>query len=97
MRKRNTESLGEVLKQFFEENPFFKKKVAESRIVTGWSELLGPMISSYTTNIYLRRDILYVHLSSSVLRSELLIAKDRLINKLNEHAGMQIINEIIFR
>lgn len=97
MRKRNTESIGEVLKQFFEENPFFRKKVAESRIVTGWSELLGTMISSYTTNIYLRSDVLYVHLSSSVLRSELIMAKERLISKLNEHAGMHVINDIIFR
>ena len=41
MRKRNTESIGEVLKQFFEENAFFKRKLAESRVVTGWPKLLG--------------------------------------------------------
>ncbi len=97
MRKRNTESLGEVLKQYFEENQFIKRKLAESRAVTGWSQLLGSMIASYTTNIYLRNGTLYVSLSSSVLRSELLMAKDRLMGKLNEHAGMHIINDIIFR
>jgi len=97
MRKRNTESIGEVLKQYFEENQFIKRKLAESRAVTGWSKLLGTMISSYTTNIYLRNGVLYVSLSSSVLRSELLMAKDRLINKLNEHAGMYVVNDIIFR
>lgn len=97
MRKRNTESIGEVLRQFFEENQFIKKKVAESRAVTGWSQLLGTMISSYTTNVYLRNNVLYVSLSSSVLRSELNMAKDRLINKLNEHAGMHVVNDIIFR
>ena len=41
MRKRNTESIGEVLKQFFEENQFFKRKIAESRVISGWSQLLG--------------------------------------------------------
>jgi len=97
MRKRNTESIGEVLKQYFEENQFFKRKLAESRAVTGWSSLLGSMISSYTTSIYLRNGVLYVSLSSSVLRSELLMAKDRLISKLNEHAGMYVVNDIIFR
>jgi len=97
MRKRNTESIGEVLRQYFEENPFFKRKLAESRAVTGWSQLLGPMISSYTGNIYLRNGVLYVSLNSSVLRSELLMAKDRLITKLNEHAGMYVVNDIIFR
>lgn len=97
MRKKNTESIGEVLKQFFEENKFIKQKLAESRAVTGWGKLLGKSIASYTTNIYLRNGILYVHLNSSVLRSELLMAKERLIIKLNEHAGMHVINEIIFR
>ncbi|MBB4037389.1 putative nucleic acid-binding Zn ribbon protein [Dysgonomonas hofstadii] len=97
MRKRNTESIGEVLKQYFEENQFIKKKLAESRAVTGWSKLLGTMISSYTTNIYLRNGVLYVSLSSSVLRSELLMAKEQLINKINEHAGMYVVSDIIFR
>lgn len=97
MRKRNTESIGEVLRQYFEENPFFKKKLAESRAVTGWEQLLGTMINSYTTNIYLRNGVLYVSLSSSVLRSELLMAKDKLISKLNEHAGMHVIKDIVFR
>ncbi|MFV0417784.1 MAG: DUF721 domain-containing protein [Dysgonomonas sp.] len=97
MRKRNTESIGEVLKQYFEENPFFRRKLAESRAVTGWSKLLGPIITSYTNNVYLRNGILYVSLNSSVLRSELLMAKDRLITKINEHAGMYVVNDIIFR
>jgi predicted nucleic acid-binding Zn ribbon protein len=97
MRKQNTESIGEVLRQYFEENPFIRRKLAESRAVTGWPQLFGKMINSYTTNIYLRNGVLYVSLSSSVLRSELLMAKDRLITKLNEHAGMHVVNDIIFR
>ena len=97
MRKRNTESLGEVLKQYFEENPFFRRKIAESRAVSGWKQLLGNMINSYTTNIYLRNNVLYVSLSSPALRAELQRAEDRLIAKLNEHAGMPVVNDIIFR
>ncbi len=97
MRKRNTESLGEVLKQYFEENQFIKRKIAESRAVTGWKQVLGQMIASYTTNIYFRNGVLYVSLNSSVLRSELLMAKERLIDKLNEYAGMPIVNDIVFR
>lgn len=97
MRKRNTESVGEAIRQFFEENPFIRRKLAESRVVTGWSKLMGKGIASYTTNIYLKHNILYIHLSSSVLRSELSMAKERLIKNLNDHAGMPVVNEIIFR
>jgi len=97
MRKRNTESIGEVLRQFFEENRFFKLKLAESRVVTGWDKLLGNTIASYTGNIYLRNNILYVHLTSSVLRAELMACKERLITNLNRHAGMDVVKDIVFR
>lgn len=97
MRKKNTENIGEVLQEFFNENQALKEKIAESRVIRGWHALLGKAISSYTTNLYFRKDILYVYLSSSVLRSELSLAKEQLIKNLNEYAGMQIVDDIIFR
>lgn len=97
MRRRNTESIGEVIRQYFEENPFIRRKVAESRAVRGWGALLGKSATNYTTNIYLRNGVMYIHLSSSVLRSELLMAKDRLIEKLNDYAGMHVVDDIVLR
>ena len=97
MRRRNTESIGEVIRQYFAENPFIRRKIAENRVVAGWKALLGKSASNYTTSIYLRNGVLYVQLSSSVLRSELSMAKDKLKDKLNEYAGMQVINDIVLR
>lgn len=97
MRRKNTETIGEVLRQYFEENPFVKRKVAESRVVKGWYKMLGQTATNYTSNIYIRNGVLFIHLTSSVLRSELLMAKDRLIENLNKEAGMQIINDIVIR
>lgn len=97
MRKKNTENIGEVLRQYFDQNPFVKRKIAENRAIAGWKVLLGVAASRYTTSIYLRNGILYVHLNSSVLRSELLMAKDMLKGKLNEYAGMPIITDIILK
>ncbi len=97
MRKRNTESLGEVLQEFFSENQFFRQKLAESRVVSGWSKLMGKAVSSYTTSIYMRNGILHISISSSVLRSELIMAKDVLIEKINQMAGLPVVKDIIFR
>jgi hypothetical protein len=38
-----------------------------------------------------------VQLTSSVLRAELIMNKQNLIDKLNEHAGMEIVQDIAFR
>lgn len=97
MRKRNTESIGDVLKQFFEENRFFRRKIAESRVISGWSKIVGSVAASYTDNIYIHNNILYINLTSSVLRAELIMFKDKLISNLNEHAGMDIVKDIVFR
>lgn len=97
MRKRNTESIGEVLRQFFEENRFFRQKLAESRVISGWEKTLGSVVASYTDNLYLRNNILYVHLTSSVLRGELIMCKDKLITNLNRYAGVNVVKDIVFR
>lgn len=97
MRKKNMESIEEVLQQFFSENEVFKRKLGESRILSGWNELIGTSIASYTTNLYIRNSVLHVQVSSSVLRSELIIHRHSLIAKLNKHAGMDVITDLVIR
>ncbi len=98
MKKRNARPLGELLSVFYEENPSLKRRVGEHRILQAWKgELLGRGVSHYTQKIYFKQNTLYVHLSSSVLRSELMMHKDKLIEKLNEHAQMAIVYDIVFR
>ncbi len=71
MLKRESKSIGDILSEYFEENPFLKTKIAEQRAVRAWSEL--------------------------VLRAELQMNKDSLIEKLNEAAGMPIVYDIVLR
>ncbi|NMB49322.1 MAG: DUF721 domain-containing protein [Bacteroidales bacterium] len=97
MLKRESKSIGDILSEYFKENPFLKTKIAEQRAVGAWRELLGSGVSSYTKNVYLKRNILYVQLTSSVLRAELQMNKQNLIEKLNEAAGMPIVHDIVLR
>ena len=61
------------------------------------TDVVGPVISRYTTNLYIKNQILYVHLSSSVLREELMMGRDMLVRNLNQQVGAQVIVNIIFR
>jgi predicted nucleic acid-binding Zn ribbon protein len=97
MLKKNAQPLSEVLSDFFDENSTLKMKMAEHRVLRGWREVLGEGVSKYTREVYLNRNVLYVHLSSAVLRAELLMNKDGLIKKLNDHAEMPIVRDIVFR
>lgn len=97
MKRKNAQAIGEVLQDFFEENKILRERLNETRIEQAWSEVLGPMVMQYTRSIYVKNRILYVSLSSSVLRSELTLCRERLVKSLNDHAGAQAINDIIIR
>ena len=97
MLKKNAQPIANILSEVFNENPELKTSVAEHRAVSAWRELLGEGVSHYTKNVYFRRNVLHVQLSSSVLRAELIMNKRNLIDKLNEHAGMEIVKDIVFR
>lgn len=55
--------------------------------------LLLPLIRE----LYIRNQILYVHLTSAALRQELMMGRDLLVRNLNRHVGAQVITNIIFR
>lgn len=97
MFKRDAKDIGSILKEFMNNDSQLKSRIAEKRVIRGWKEVLGEGVSTYTSNIYFNRGVLIVYLKSSVLRAELLMNKQNLIDKLNEHAEMDIIRDIHLR
>lgn len=97
MKRKNAQTLGEVLRDFFEENKVLHQRLQEKRVEQAWTNVLGPMVMQYTRNLYVKNRILYVSLSSAVLRSELTLCRERLVKSLNEQAGGTVIDDIIIR
>ena len=96
MRRNNAEQIGEMIRKFFRQNGL-ESPLNEYRLVQAWKEVVGPAITKYTSNLYIKNQILYVHLTSSVLRQELMMGRDILVRNLNEKVGAQVIVNIIFR
>jgi len=96
MRRSKTITLAEAVNDFIKEMNF-GEKLSEAGIINSWEETVGKAISSRTTKIYIRDHILYVHLSSSVVRNELLMLREELKEKLNQKAGSEVIKEIVLR
>jgi len=58
---------------------------------------MGNGVNNYTTDIKLDRDVLYVSLSSSVLREELSYGKQKIIDMLNESVGKNVVKKLVLR
>ncbi|WP_297089660.1 DUF721 domain-containing protein [uncultured Draconibacterium sp.] len=96
MRRSNTQSLSEVLKEFIEQNRM-ERKLKEVDIVQGWENLLGKTIARYTRNIYIRNQVLYVEITSSVVKNELFLMREEICRRINSNAGEEIITRIVFK
>lgn len=96
MRRSKTISIAEAVTDYIKEMNL-GEKLSEAGVINSWEETVGKAISSRTTKIYIRDHVLYVHLSSSVVRNELLMLREVLREKLNQKAGTQAIKEIVLR
>ena len=94
MKRINSQPIGTVLDNFFEQNPKLADKLAEVRLIDSWKTILGPSVSRFTENLFIKKRTLYVRLTSSVLKSELMMCREQLITKLNKEAGREVIDSI---
>lgn len=96
MRRKNTQTIGEVLGEYLDTMKL-GRKLKESRIEKDWKEILGNNAASLTRKVYIKNGVLYAHLNSSVLRNELLMMRETLITRINEKAGEKIVTKIVLK
>ena len=97
MKRQNAQSLGDAIRLYLGEKQTFNRKLLENRVINSWSELMGSAVASYTSQVEIRRQKLYVTLTSSVLRHNLMLSRQEIIQKINEKIGSEVITDIIFR
>lgn len=98
MAKRNNDnqSIQDLLKEFVSTNNL-ESGLDKVNVREAWTNLMGNGVNNYTTAIELKRETLYVKLSSSVLREELSYGKEKIIAMLNEAIGKQVITNLVLR
>jgi hypothetical protein len=98
MSKRHNEhvSISDALKEFVESNRL-QSGLDKINVADAWVSVMGNGVNSYTNAVKLERNILYVQLSSSVLREELSYGKEKIIVMLNEALGKELIKKLILK
>ena len=96
MRRNKAESIGKLLQDYLRRE-CLDSPLNEQRLISAWPEVIGKAMAAYTNNLYIRNQTLYVHLTSAVLRQELMMGRDLLVKSLNNKVGATVIVNIIFR
>jgi hypothetical protein len=98
MPKRQNEhlNLGDALKEFIKENNL-QKGIDKVDVRDAWAKLMGNGVNNYTTAVELKNEVLYISLTSSVLREELSYGKSKIIALVNEELGKELVKKIVLR
>ena len=91
----DAEQIGKLIQQYLRQESL-ESPLNEQRLLDAWPQVLGPA-ASYTSNLYIRNQTLYVHLTSAALRQELMMGRELLVRTLNQRVGATVITNIIFR
>ncbi|UZO79938.1 DUF721 domain-containing protein [Aquimarina sp. ERC-38] len=90
------QSIQDVLKDFVQENKL-EKGLDDVKARDAWFAVMGTAIANYTQAIKYKNNVLYVELTSSVLREELSYGKQKIVANLNEQLQSELIQKLILR
>ena len=96
MRRTKTLVMGDLLEEFFR-RPYIAAKVAEGKLPDLWREVVGDAIANQTSQIRLVRGTLYVHVQSSIVRSELMMRRLALCQAINNRSRVPIVKSVIVK
>ena len=96
MKRNDAEQIGKLIRSILRQESL-ESSLNERRRNISWAVDIGLGIASFTRELYIKNQVLYVHLTSAALRQELMMGRDLLVRNLNRHVGAQVITNIIFR
>lgn len=96
MRRTKTMLLGDVLQDFFSQ-PYVAAKVAEGKLPETWREVVGERAAAQTVSLKLENRVLYAHISSGIVRSELFYRREAIAAEINRVSGVKLVNVLIIK
>jgi hypothetical protein len=96
MKKQNDLTLQDAMKSMLREYRL-DNQVNETRVKAIWEQVMGKTIATYTSNITVQKNILYLTIVSAPLKQELMYAKDAIRKRVNEAVGEEYIREVVVR
>lgn len=74
----------------------FGNKYYETKALGAWTAIVGGAAASYTETLYIREQTLFVRFRIGTLKNEMMMRRQRLINAINQAAGKEVVNKIVF-
>ena len=94
MKRTEPKPIGELFDQLFK-SPNIAAKIAEGGLPNTWRQVVGPIVAEHTRQVRFVKGTLYVHVTSAVIRTELMMQRQALVTAINRECGVDIIREVV--
>ncbi|MCD8741161.1 DUF721 domain-containing protein [Mucilaginibacter roseus] len=95
MRKANDKTLKDAIEQMMQVYKL-KRKFNETSVIANWPQLVGTSVANRTKEIYISDKKLFVRIESSVIKHELMLIRNQIIQKINDEAQEVVVEEVVF-
>jgi predicted nucleic acid-binding Zn ribbon protein len=89
-------SLGDAMRKFLDKSKL-KGSIQALQIEEVWEQIMGKTVARYTDKIQIHGHTLYVNTTIAPLRQELLYQKDKILQRVNEALGENVIKEVVIK
>lgn len=96
IKRENEYTLKEVLQELMKAYRM-EDKLQEAQVINSWEMVVGGIFARHTQKLQIKNRVLFVSLDSAALRSELAMARSKLVEMLNKEVGSKVIDDIVFR
>jgi predicted nucleic acid-binding Zn ribbon protein len=85
-----------LIEQFIKEEGL-SEGLRTVRIYKAWDEAVGDFFASHTTSKHFNKDVLYCTFDSSMVRNQLFLMQDHILEKINNQMGDKVVSRLVFR
>jgi predicted nucleic acid-binding Zn ribbon protein len=88
-------SVGDAIKELLK---FYQLegKYNETYVVANWERIMGKTIASRTEKVYFKNKLMFIKISSSTLKKDLMLSKQNIINLVNKEIGENVVEDVVF-
>lgn len=95
-RMGEAQKMSAIVLEVLKENDM-GRHLLEHRAVDLWRVVTGPTVVGVTRNVYVKDGVMFVELQSSVVRNELLMLKNKILDNINSAVGQDVIQDIVLK
>jgi len=96
MRRSQTQHLSHLLRDFIKQANI-DDKINEVVVVQECYEILGKTLGKYVKKVSVNNGELFIEVTSALVKSELVMLREELRDRINERMGKEVVYRVILR